>query len=278
MNLYDYSARYYEPAIRRFTTVDPLAEKFYFISPYAYCNNNPIKFIDPTGMSYGDFINEKGKIIGNDGINDGKLYVIKTTEKHFDSGGASAGISSKDKKETEKFIKDNSGNTAAFQSNSIAYDNSVEIEGSATVRQDMVTEISKDNGKGGTSNANNREYGGNIINGQAVAATPGPVSNPAVNNIAFIILSTGSPSYHSHPSGSVSTTTSNTSFNGTASSIGGTTTITHSFNQAPCQPDINNTGSYTNYVFGRSTGKTYIHNYQGVQAILPTKKFVNPSR
>jgi hypothetical protein len=33
-----------------FTTVDPLAEKYYSISPYAYCNNNPIKFVDPTGM------------------------------------------------------------------------------------------------------------------------------------------------------------------------------------------------------------------------------------
>jgi RHS repeat-associated protein len=52
LNLYDYSARYYEPAIGRFTTVDPLAEKYYSISPYAYCNNNPLKFIDPTGMSY----------------------------------------------------------------------------------------------------------------------------------------------------------------------------------------------------------------------------------
>ncbi|MDL2303531.1 RHS repeat-associated core domain-containing protein [Dysgonomonas sp. OttesenSCG-928-D17] len=52
LNLYDYSARYMEPALGRFTTVDPLAEKYYSISPYAYCNNNPIKYIDPTGMSY----------------------------------------------------------------------------------------------------------------------------------------------------------------------------------------------------------------------------------
>lgn len=49
LNLYDYSARYYEPAIGRFTTVDPLAEKYYSISPYAYVDNNPLKYIDPTG-------------------------------------------------------------------------------------------------------------------------------------------------------------------------------------------------------------------------------------
>ncbi|MBB4038263.1 RHS repeat-associated protein, partial [Dysgonomonas hofstadii] len=52
LNLYDYSARYYDGALGRFTTVDPLAEKYYSWSPYAYCANNPIKFIDPTGMSY----------------------------------------------------------------------------------------------------------------------------------------------------------------------------------------------------------------------------------
>ncbi|WP_260393720.1 RHS repeat domain-containing protein [Dysgonomonas mossii] len=47
LNLYDYSARYYESAIGRFTTVNPLAEKYYNISPYAYVENNPLKYIDP---------------------------------------------------------------------------------------------------------------------------------------------------------------------------------------------------------------------------------------
>jgi RHS repeat-associated protein len=49
LNLYDYSARYYESAIGRFTTVDPLAEKYYSISPYVYVMNNPLKYIDPDG-------------------------------------------------------------------------------------------------------------------------------------------------------------------------------------------------------------------------------------
>lgn len=49
LNSYDYSVRHYEPDKGRFTTVDPLAEKFYFWSPYVYCYNNPIKFIDPDG-------------------------------------------------------------------------------------------------------------------------------------------------------------------------------------------------------------------------------------
>ena len=49
MNWYDYGARHYDPAIGRFTTMDPLAEKYYSTSPYVYCDNNPILYIDPTG-------------------------------------------------------------------------------------------------------------------------------------------------------------------------------------------------------------------------------------
>ena len=52
LNTYDYSARYFDPALPRFTTVDPHAENYYSWSPYAYCANNPVKFIDPTGMDY----------------------------------------------------------------------------------------------------------------------------------------------------------------------------------------------------------------------------------
>lgn len=48
-DLYDFGARSYDPAIARFTGVDPLAEKYYHLSPYAYCANNPVNYIDPDG-------------------------------------------------------------------------------------------------------------------------------------------------------------------------------------------------------------------------------------
>jgi hypothetical protein len=36
----------------RFLTIDPLAEKYPWLSPYVYCNNNPIKYIDPDGRDW----------------------------------------------------------------------------------------------------------------------------------------------------------------------------------------------------------------------------------
>jgi len=48
---YDSEARHYYPTIGRTTTIDPLAEKYYSISPYAWCAGNPVNNIDPQGMA-----------------------------------------------------------------------------------------------------------------------------------------------------------------------------------------------------------------------------------
>ena len=49
LNQYDYGARNYDPHMCRFTQMDPLAENYYNVSPYVYCFNNPVKYIDPDG-------------------------------------------------------------------------------------------------------------------------------------------------------------------------------------------------------------------------------------
>jgi RHS repeat-associated protein len=48
--LYYYGARYYDPKVSIWLSVDPLAEKLPHASPYAFCLNNPILFVDPDGQ------------------------------------------------------------------------------------------------------------------------------------------------------------------------------------------------------------------------------------
>ena len=45
----DFGARFLASGTAGWTSIDPLAEKYYSVSPYAYCNNNPVKFVDPEG-------------------------------------------------------------------------------------------------------------------------------------------------------------------------------------------------------------------------------------
>ena len=53
-SLLDFGARFYDPATAIFLQQDPLAEKYYNLSPYAYCANNPVNFVDPDGRFFGD--------------------------------------------------------------------------------------------------------------------------------------------------------------------------------------------------------------------------------
>ena len=50
LDLYYSHARWYDSMIDRTTSQDPLAEKYYEMSPYLWCAANPIKYIDENGI------------------------------------------------------------------------------------------------------------------------------------------------------------------------------------------------------------------------------------
>lgn len=49
-NWYDYGARFYDPQIGRFPSLDPLADKFNWVTPYNYAENSPVANIDLWGL------------------------------------------------------------------------------------------------------------------------------------------------------------------------------------------------------------------------------------
>jgi RHS repeat-associated protein len=94
--LYYYGARYYDPRVSIWYGTDPMHEKYPVVSTYAYCVQNPLRFIDPDGRSTRVAQNEDGtyRVIGGD-LNDKdyNIYVYtQDKEGNYTVQGQSIGV------------------------------------------------------------------------------------------------------------------------------------------------------------------------------------------
>jgi RHS repeat-associated protein len=74
LKTYDFHARMYDPAIGRTFQIDPMSESYYSHSSYGWVMNNPLKFMDPTGM-VSTHTDEDGNVVAV--YDDGDLGVYK---------------------------------------------------------------------------------------------------------------------------------------------------------------------------------------------------------
>lgn len=52
LSLFDFGARYYDAYVGRWNAIDPLAHKYFGMSPYNYCGNDPVNRFDPEGRNW----------------------------------------------------------------------------------------------------------------------------------------------------------------------------------------------------------------------------------
>jgi len=99
LELYDFSARQQDPQTGRWTSVDPMADKFSHQSPYVAMDNNPINIIDPTGTEgTSTHTDKKGKIIAV--YDDGDLGVYKHEDNANGKAPTEANIDKRHEKST----------------------------------------------------------------------------------------------------------------------------------------------------------------------------------
>ena len=276
-----FGARYYDNELSGlFLSVDPMVDKYPSISPLIathksalraplelvpYCAWNPMKLVDPDGREFGDFYGRNGQYLGNDGKNDGCVYLIKN--------GRDAALGTWDLFKVEWKVRLHSGNRDYFDKHSEVYDNFIE-----TVPYNLLSEAYnsiQDDGTGGIGDANNREYGG-YANAEGTAwertDIQGPVGNPQEQDFLPIYgLIDGRIKYHSHASGTRNDGNAGFSNSVGVSSFSNNTVHVDSWEQIPSEVDIVKAGINPSYVFGMGNRTLSVYNKNGIQATLPLK-------
>ncbi|MBR3074703.1 MAG: hypothetical protein IKH11_02965, partial [Bacteroidales bacterium] len=104
----DFGARHYSPSLRRWLAPDPLSEKYYDVSPYAYCAGDPVNCVDDNGEDFRrKWIKETNTVIIS------AHYVAKNRESYE---SAIIGVSFWNRRKQDIYT-DKQGNTYHIQYN-----------------------------------------------------------------------------------------------------------------------------------------------------------------
>ncbi len=108
----DYGARMYLPELGRWKAIDKRTDEFQGASPYSYCINNPLIFVDPDGEAWKPIIDADGNYTGFEWIPESESYdedgnlkegLYETAILIADNGTWTSGESSDKKQRLESY-------------------------------------------------------------------------------------------------------------------------------------------------------------------------------